>query len=415
MGKYLLNKETQKVELHFTKSEYLALSEELKKEIKSNFLFSKYSSAWVSRSIHYHGAAERIAQKLGLENAGAVGERLSYAEELEHKAERAEARAERYEEYSDNAEKRAKQLQSALDSHRGDIAFFTQPIISGHSGSQAFANYRNRLYARYDRGFEEYKKSAYYQDRAVTARATADNAKLKDKVYLHNRIKECNSNIKKLQESIVAAENNIYKMQQGEVLKHWDGSLATIEGQEKRIESTLEKYDYEQGKLEFFENCISELGGIEFSQDNIKVGYIVKIARWGKCEVVSTGKVNISYKILEGGAHGGVLTDPYAAIKEIIAVKEAPKVKNPYQVNDILCHYNISGNRVINAYQVMKITDTGVKLQQIKVENNIPLLNNFISDKQMQKKVVKSKWSDTTAVYQDDWQLYKYNTESKTV
>ncbi len=37
MGKYILNQETQKIELHFEKSVYLALSAELKKEINSAF------------------------------------------------------------------------------------------------------------------------------------------------------------------------------------------------------------------------------------------------------------------------------------------------------------------------------------------------------------------------------------------
>lgn len=40
MSEYIMNMETQKLELHFEKADYMALSEELKKEIKSNFLFS---------------------------------------------------------------------------------------------------------------------------------------------------------------------------------------------------------------------------------------------------------------------------------------------------------------------------------------------------------------------------------------
>lgn len=408
MGKYIMNQETQKIELHFSKPEYQALSDSQKKEIKSAFLWSSKAGAWVSRSINNHYWAIKIAEKLGLEDGGKEGERLSYAEQLERKSERAEARADRFISYSENAEKRAESLQAKLNSYRGDIAFFTQPIITGHSGSQAFANYRRRLYERYERGFEEYKKSEYYQDRAATARATAENAKLKDRVYLHNRIKECNSNLKKYQESIVAAENNIYKLQQGETLKVWDGSLLTIEGQENRIESTLEKYDYEHGKLEFFENCMTDLGGVQFNKDNIKVGYIVNMKRWGKCEVIAAGPVNVTYKILTGGAAGLGGVEPYAAINEILAIKEAQKVENPYQVGDILTHKNYGGNRIISAFQVIKTTETGVKLQQVAVSENIPQSNQFISDKQMQKKVVKSKFGDFVGVYLDDWQLYKY-------
>ena len=72
MGKYLLNKETQKIELHFDKSEYMALSDAQKKEIKSNFLWSKMAGAWVSRSINNHYWALKVAEKLGLEDGEAL-------------------------------------------------------------------------------------------------------------------------------------------------------------------------------------------------------------------------------------------------------------------------------------------------------------------------------------------------------
>lgn len=409
MGKYLLNKETQKIELHFDKADYISLSDAEKKEIKSAFLWSNYSKAWVSRSTKNHYFAIKVAEKLGLENAGAIGERLTYAEELQRKTEKAEARAERYDQYSINAEKRAKQLQSALKSFRGDISFLTQPIIVGHAGSRAFANYREKLYKRYEKGFEEYQKSEYYQDRAATARATADNVKLKDKVYLHNRIKECNVNLKKYQDYIVTAENNLYKVQQGEQLKRCDGTIVTVEALEERIANLLEKYDYEENKLEFFEGCLSDLGGIEFSKSNIKVGYIVKIDRSGKCEIVSTGPVNVTYKILTGGASGMVLTTPYASIAEIIEAKEAKQgIENPYKVGDIVCNHRPADNSIYAAYQVVKTTKTGIKLQKIAVENDLPVKDKFVSAEVMQKKVTKSKYSDYIGVYINDWQTHLY-------
>lgn len=284
MGKYILNKETQKIELHFDKSEYMALSEEQKTEIKRFFLWSRYAGAWVSRGTRDHYWAKKIAEKLGLEDGGAEGERLSYAEELERKTEKAEARAERFEQYSDNAEKRAEQLQAALNAHRGDIAFFTQPIIAGHAGSRAFANYREKLFKRYERGYEEYKKSEYYQDRAATSRNTADNVKLRDKVYLDNKIKECKKALKAYQEHIVEYENKIYRIQQGEVIKSYKtGEPLTVEYYEHLIEERLERYDYEEGKQEFFEDCLEKLGGIGYSKENVKKGDFVKIrGSWGK-------------------------------------------------------------------------------------------------------------------------------------
>lgn len=43
----------------------------------------------------------------------------------------------------------------------GDIAFFTQPNINSSAG-RAFAN--KRMFAAYERGFEEFKKSEYYRN-----------------------------------------------------------------------------------------------------------------------------------------------------------------------------------------------------------------------------------------------------------
>lgn len=413
MSKYFLNLETSKIELHFSKSEYLALTDSQKSEIKSTFLWSGKSGGWVSRSTNNHWRAEDIAKKLGLEDGGKIGERLSYSEQLEVKAEKAEARADRFETYSDNAEKRAVSLQSDFNKYRKDWSWLTQPIIAGHSGSQAFGNHKAKVMARYDRGMDEYKKSEYYQDRAATARATADNVKLKDRVYIDKKIKECNKTLKIYQEHIVRYEDALYKVCQGEKITSRSGELLTEDYIEQRIADRLEKYEWEHDKLDFFENCLSDLGGIAFSKDNIKVGYIVKMKRWGKCEVMAAGPVNVTYKILEGGAAGLGGVEPYAAIVEIVAEIEAPKLVNPFKTDDILCHFSMSGSRIIKAFQVIKTTETGVKIQQITVENNVPIPGSFTEAKSMQKKVVKSKFSDFVGVYDGDWQLNKYEAMAK--
>jgi hypothetical protein len=182
-----------------------------------------------------------------------------------------------------NAEKRAETLQTDFNKYRKDWSWLTQPIIVGHSGSQAFKRHKDKVMARYERGFEEYKKSEYYQDRAATARSTANNVKLTDKVYLDNKIKECNKEIKIYQDIIVKYEDALYKIQQGEVLKNRSGEVLTIDYIENRISDILEKYEYEQGKLEFFEDCLSQIGGIGYSKENVKKGDLVKIrGSWGK-------------------------------------------------------------------------------------------------------------------------------------
>ena len=91
--KYILNRETGKIELHFEKSEYQEMPEEQKRILKSNYLFSRKAEAWVSRAkypnLYY---AKRAAEELGFTEGEKIGERLTYAEQLQRQADRAEAR-----------------------------------------------------------------------------------------------------------------------------------------------------------------------------------------------------------------------------------------------------------------------------------------------------------------------------------
>ena len=72
---FILNKETGKLELHFEKSTYAALTDAQKSEIKSNFLWGRRSGCWISRAkepnLYY---ARKVAESIGLEDAGTEGE-----------------------------------------------------------------------------------------------------------------------------------------------------------------------------------------------------------------------------------------------------------------------------------------------------------------------------------------------------
>ena len=120
---YVVNLETGKLELHFEKETYQALTEDQKKEIKSNFLWGRNSGCWISRAKEPNLSwARRVAVSLGLEDAGKEGERLSFAEQMERKAERAERRADRYENRAYAAERKGEALQAPINEMHGDIA-----------------------------------------------------------------------------------------------------------------------------------------------------------------------------------------------------------------------------------------------------------------------------------------------------
>ena len=203
---YIFNLETTKIELHFEKADYTALSDEQKREIKSAFLWSNKGKCWVSRAKEPNlYRAKQVAASLGFNEEQRDGERLSYGEQIQKQAERAEARADRYDSYAENAQKRGEQLQKPIHDRHGDNSFFTQPNINSSVG-RAFTNHRNRLFERYNKGFEEYRKSDYFKDRAQTARETASNVQLDNSGYLDRRIKDCKKEIRAREKNIIHYE-----------------------------------------------------------------------------------------------------------------------------------------------------------------------------------------------------------------
>ena len=389
MKQYVFNRETGKIELQFTKSEYQELTTDQKSVLKRFFLWSPTRQAWVSRGTKDHYFAIRTAQQLGFTDGGQVGERLSFAEKVAREAEKAEQRAQRYERYAENAERRAEHLQLEMNEmfERGDNAFFTQPIIRGHAGSERFERQRQRIYDRYHKGFEEYRKSEYFREKAETAMKTANMEKYRDRTYLNNRIEECNKEIRDIERRIVKAEET---------------------GNEEWLQRLLEKMEEQIDKLAFFQNCLDEIGRIQFSKENIKTGYQVKIRGfWYKVIKVNQKTVEV-----ESG-FGYSLRYPYAEIEEVkipegwTEQKEEKGIINPFNVGDILVLRNIIGDVVIQAFQVVKTTDKSVVIQRIAIEDGKPIKDKFISDKQERRQVKQKRDGSYTIVY-DDWYLSKY-------
>jgi len=344
--------------------------------LKSAFLWSNKGKCWVSRAKEPNlYRAKQLAQKLGFTEEQREGERLSYAEQLERQADRAEERADRYDQYAANATKRGNQMQQPIKDMRGDIAFFTQPIISGHSGSQAFGNRRRKMFDRYEKGFEEYRKSEYFSSRAETARETAAVSKFKDKAYLDRRIKDCKKEIRKRKSNVVSYEKTLLALENGEQKKKYSGEPYTVEEVTGWLERAIELIEKAMDKQAYLENCLDELGGIQFSKDNIKVGYIVRIRHREEVEILSAGPVNVTYKILTGGAAGMTLQATYAEIKEIVKATEKTR-KHPFKVGEQFTstrhtYPNPNSFKSIKTevvYEIIKASDTTIKLQAIGMD-----------------------------------------------
>lgn len=357
---YIINRETEKLELHFDKSEYQALSDDQKSTIKSNFLFSRYGGCWVSRAkIPNLWRAEQVAKQLGAENQGKTGELLSFEEKMERKADRAERRADRMDARSDKAAEHAEQLQKPINDMHGDIAFFTQPNINTSAG-RAFTRKRERMFAAFDRGFEEFKKSEYYAQRAEVARRTANLENSKDKAFCDRRVKDAQKNIKAIRKNLDHYHAMLECYGMGEQQKRFDGTPIERAEIERWIEDAEERLESEISRLCYYQSCIDDLGGVQFSKENIKPGYVVKIKHYNDCTVLRTGPKNIIYRT----PNGFNLTAAYAEILEIVKAEETIKPKHPFKVGEEFTVSTLrAGAWVPDTWEVVKATAATVTLK----------------------------------------------------
>lgn len=357
---YITNMETNKLELHFDKDTYMGLSEAEKSDVKSNFLFSRSGSCWVSRckfpSLY---RAEQVAIKIGLENAGKIGEH-SFEAEMERKAERAEARADRYEGYADNAASRGTALQKPIESMHGDIAFFTQPNINSSAG-RAFTNRRNRMWSSWERGFEEFKKSEYFKERAEAARQTAKGCKLQDVAFCERRIKEAQHDINAAKKSIDHYTKQLEQHANGEPVKGIWGEIIEIDP--ASVQRNLDHYETiaEQAadKIAYYAAMIEAQGGYKFTKDNVNVGDVVSLSnhRW-LVKVVSKGKVNFTGKDVDGG--GFCLTYQFAEIKDIVSHGDPETIDHPFRAGDV---FTVGKNDEQQTVEVVKAVPGKVSIR----------------------------------------------------
>ena len=342
---YIVNRETGKLELHFDKSTYAAMTDAQQQTLNGAYVWGGKSGCWISRAKEPNlWRAERIAQEMGFQSAGTTGERLSFAEQQARKAERAEARAARYETYASSAAGHAAELQKPINAMHGDIAFFTQPSINSSAG-RAFTRRRDRMFAAFDRGFDELRRSAYWRERAEAARQTASNDKLQDRAFICRRISECESVLRKLKKFITEYETDKMPQAQAGTLKRYTGEPITVDDVQRQLDKWLDRMEAELDKLGYYQDALDALGGVAYSQDNIKPGYVVKVQQWGKVRVLSTGPKNFT----ANSGDGCTLTHSYAEIVEIVSAEEQAPQAHPFKVGDTFSLRDGSTHTIVKA------------------------------------------------------------------
>ena len=295
---FIENKETGKIELYFDKETYLALDDAQKEKIKGNFLFSRRSGAWISRRKFPNLFWPRkVAEDLGLTDAGATGSRLSFEEQQEQKIQKAENRADRYEYKAAKAAAECERLQAPINRMHGDIAFFTQPNINTSAG-RAFTRQRNKMWESFERGFEEFRKSEYYQHRAEIARKAKE---IPTKGFCQRRIEDANKDIRALTKNIKAYSEKLEKIQNGEPIYNCWGEVIENPDAERyaaEIDRWNEMLEAAIDKAAYYDALIQQQGGI-IDRKTLKPGQIVDVERWGRVKYIKGGPKNFTFEFLE--------------------------------------------------------------------------------------------------------------------
>lgn len=288
---YNINLETGRIELNnLDKNTYKLLSDESKKKIRQAFVFSRTAECWISRSTKNHFTAKRTAFILGFETGIEVGEKLSYQEQLEVKKQKALNRENKYNYKAEKLEIKSQNSMNEINSHSGDIAYFTQPNINSSAG-RAFSRQREKAFNKYKRGIDEWSEAQEMKRKAVISSITASQSELDDKGYLQNRIDE---NEKSLN----------YMKKHG----NYDNSY---------YDEVLDKYMFFIGRME-------ELGGVEYNNKNINTGDAVKIkGSWYK--VLKSNPKTVKYT---RNGLGFYSTKKYAFIQDMRTKEELEEKKN---------------------------------------------------------------------------------------
>jgi len=237
---YILNSDN-KIELHLPdKKSYSNLPDNVKKDIKSGFVWGRQRGAWVSRSKGGHKPYSMSNYTIEYKGSDDL---KSFDDMQEQKVEKASNKADRLRDRADRKEDKAKSMQSEFNRMRGDWSWLTQPNVNS-SGGRAFTKSRNRIMDRYDRGRQELSDAENLKERADALDFNATQSELQDEGYLRNRIKENQKlvdNFPAIEEKYNNAMENNDNISDEDIM-YWDGVI-------NRYKLGMEKYAYYQNAL----------------------------------------------------------------------------------------------------------------------------------------------------------------------
>lgn len=256
---YLANLETGKLNIYTTKDFYDNLPEQEKKKIRDFCLWSRYLECWISK-----GKAENCdylkskLRKMGFEDRGSTGEKLSFEQKVSAEQKKAEIRVEKAEHRAEKAEKKSEQLYGRAQRMASAIPF-GQPILVGHHSEKRDRNHRGKIHNAFGKAYKEQDKAEYYRDKAATTKQTAEGEKYCNSKYLPSRIKGCEKYIRLFERRL---KEKLYPR----------SPEKEISAKSKTFYEA--KLDEEKEKLAFYNNCRDDIG--VQGQQSVKVSKSTK-------------------------------------------------------------------------------------------------------------------------------------------
>lgn len=224
---FIRNIEDDKVEIFFTKPEYMAMENAKREFLKRSCLFSGSRSCWRSRGkINSSGHIINWLKQNGFEDKGTQWEKLSFGEKVEREQEKAADRVERMADRQSKAEKESDRRYQTAHEISSHIPM-GQPIMVGHHSEKRHRRDIEKIDTNMRKSIEASDKAGYYGDRLKNAEYTAEGKKYKNAGYLMNRVKECNARIKECERGL-QGKSYVYSQPteiSEERRSYWNGQL----------------------------------------------------------------------------------------------------------------------------------------------------------------------------------------------
>lgn len=201
--------------------------------------------------------------------------RASFADQVENKIARKEARIERFSCYAENAEMRSHRAFNTAQSISSMIPM-GQPVLIGHHSEKRHRNDLNRIENGMQKGVEESKKAEHYNYKIISLDYEVNRTR-ESRMYIGNRIEDATKELSNLDRRKESNHDPKYRAQL-----------------DRRTQQAVEKLEYWQAKMRALESKVLENGGQIASAQTIKVGDEIYYSGWLPVVRVNRKTVTIS-------------------------------------------------------------------------------------------------------------------------